>query len=421
MSKSCRLSLVAGLALSIAWLPEHAFAQVEQTNPDPNSTTAPIPDNNMDEALRASVRKVVVLPTPSPYPPTRSVTGSYRDETPGLVEGSLKGAEIGKGVGTEIGGIPIGIPFPILTLPGAIIGGISGETKQQIQEFRDRMTEDLRDAANHPLTNDALATNVFWGLKRLPGLDTKVLALNTAIPEDTDAVLYVSITDLAIDVQGKEALITTSASATLRRLSDGTDLFFTNVQYQDRDSLSNWTENESALWRTYSNFARQYIGREISARVFDRISLTHELRPSPTGTVKLVKGNAWQGQSKSKTPTLAWTLELGGGDAHAPWADSIGEDDIFYDIEIYDRNRPVYSAKRLPEPEHTIDTPLEPCKSYRWSVRPAYHVGNDTRFGDWMRVDAGLQTKNGMIGKAASAAPAYIYDFATLSLHCKAR
>ena len=414
------MPLVLIVVLGFELCSEPAFAQVEEAEPNHGPTAGMNTRQNMDETVRASIRKVVVLPTPSPYPPNKAVTGSYGEETPGLIEGGIKGSEIG-GVNTEIGGIPIGIPFPILRLPGAIIGGISGETKRQLQEFRDRMAEELRDAATHPLSNDALATNVFWGLKRLPGLEPKVLSLSTQVPEDTDAVLYVSLTDLTIDVQGKDAIVTTTANATLRRPSDGRDLYYANVQYQDRDTLEHWTQNNSALWKTYSNFARQFIGREITAEVFDRVALTHELKPRATKTVKSVKRDDWQGESKAKSPTLAWSLDLDGGDAHAPWADEIDEGAIFYDIEIYDRNRPVYTAKRVAEPTHVIGQPLEPCKTYRWSVRPVYQIGNEIKFGDWMRKDAGVETKGGRIGVAASVAPAYIYDFATLAIHCKAR
>lgn len=379
------------------------------------------PSHNMDEAVRSSITRLVVLPTPSPYPPNKLVTGSYGEQTPGLIEGGIAGSEIGKGIGTEVGGIPIGIPFPILTLPGAIIGGISGETKEQIQKFRDRMTEDLRDAASHPLSNDALATNVFWGLKRLPRPDTKVLALDASMPEDTDAVLYVSLTDLTIDVQGKDAIVTTSASATLRRITDGTDLYYTTVSYQDRDTLSNWTRDDSALWRVYSNFARQYISREITAEVFDRIALTHTLAPRETDTAKRVKKTDWQLKSDSTAPTLAWSLELAGGDAHARWADNIDEAAVLYDIEIYDGKRPVYTAKQVPGPSHTIGYALEPCQTYRWSVRPMYRFDDQVRFGDWMRADGGQQTHKGRAGVAASEAPAYLYDFATLTVGCGRR
>ena len=411
------LTLAPGLGLPV----EKALAQAEEREPEASSSAALSPQKHMEENLRASVRKVVVLPTPSPYPPNKAVTGSYGDVQPGLIEGGLKGSEIGKGVKKEIGPVSIGVPFPILTWPGAIIGGISGETKQQLQEFRDRMAEELRDAATHPLSNDSLATNVFWGLKRLPSLEPKVLSLSAQVPEDTDAILYVSVSDLTIDVQGKDAIVTTSATATLRRPSDGRDLYSANVHYQDRDTLSNWTKNDSALWKTYANFARQYLGREISAEVFDRVALRHELKPRATKTVKTVKRDEWRGESRSKNPTLAWSLELAGGDAHAPWADEIDEADIFYDLEIYDQNRPVYTAKRLPDPTHAISQPLEPCKTYRWGVRPSYQVGNSVKFGDWMRKNKGLQTEGGKVGIAASEAPAYIYDFASLTIHCKAR
>ncbi len=410
--------LTVTLTLLLLMVAPYALAATDASQAVPGT---PGPSRNMDEPVRASVTKLVVLPTPSPYPPNKAVTGSYGEETPGLIEGGLAGSEIGKGVGTEIGGIPIGIPFPILTLPGAIIGGISGETREQIQKFRDRLTDDLRDAATHPLSNDALATNVFWGLKRLPRPETKVLALEAPLPEDTDTVLYVSLTDLTIDVQGKEALITTSASATLRRITDGTDLYYTTVSYQDRDTLSNWTRDDSALWRTYSNFARQYISREIAAEVFDRVALTHTLMPRKTDTMKRVKRNDWRLESGSTTPTLAWDLELAGGDAHAPWADDIDEAAVLFDIEIYDGKRPVYTAKQVPGQTHTPGYALEPCRTYRWSVRPMYRFDDEVRFGDWMRADGGQQTRGGSVGVAASEAPAYLYDFATLTIACRRR
>lgn len=373
-------------------------------------------NTHMSEELRSSVKKVVVLPTDSPA--SQAVTGSYEDETKGLVDGAIAGSEIGKGVWKEVGGIPIGIPFPILTLPGALVGGISGATKRQIQEFRDELTGELANAASQPLTNDALASDVFWGIRRLPGLEPKIFALTTPIPGDTDAILYVSLTDVTINVDGTDAIITTSANATLRRLSDDTDLYHKQVQYQDRDDLSNWTRNDNALWRDYANFARHYIGREISAEVFDRVELKHELRPKETDSVARVKRNEWQGISRSTSPTLAWELTSSGGDSDGAWASAIGDADIAYDVEIYDTHRLVYAAKQVPDPRHTIAQELDACKTYRWSVRPSYKVGGDIRFGEWMRLNSRANTGNGNVGKQASMAPAYIQDFASLEIKC---
>ena len=391
----------------------------EATPEDPSVTAQPAPSalpTHLSEELRSSVKKVVVLPTMSPV--DRTVTGSYEQETTGLIDGAEAGSRIGRGAWTEIGGVPVGIPIPILTLPGALIGGISGATKREMQEFRDELTDELAKAASQPLSNEALASDVFWSIRRVPNLDSKLFALTTPIPEDTDAILYVNLTDLTIHIDGGDAVITTSAAATLRRLSDGEHLYENEVHYEDRDTLSSWTENENALWRDYANFARHYIGREISAEVFDRVELRHELRPQETDTVKRVKKNDWQGISRSSMPTLAWDLTLLGGDSYGAWTAEIDADDIAYDVEIYDMHRLVYSAKQVPESSHKVAEELKGCKSYRWSVRPSYRVGSDVKFGEWMRFSSDTYTGKANVGKKASAAPAYIQDFALLNIKC---
>ncbi|MGI9232075.1 MAG: hypothetical protein ACR2RD_00455 [Woeseiaceae bacterium] len=372
---------------------------------------------HLPEAVRASVKKVVVLPGQGPV--GQATTGSYDKNTDGLYAGMEKGADR-SGVGIEVGPVRTRYTIPILTFPLAVLGGISGKTQRDIQEFRDRLTEDLAKAASPPLTNDALASDVWWGLRQLPNLNSRVFARSTPIPEDTDAILYVGLENMTIDVQGKDAVITTTASATLRRLSDGEHLYEEEVQYQDRDTLANWTENENAIWHDYANFARHYIGREISAEVFDRVKLKHELKPLPTKSVKRVKKNDWQGVSKTSTPTLAWELKLLGGDDYGEWAGEISPSDISYDVEIYDMQRLVYSAKQVPQPSHAVAEEL-PCKALRWSVRPSYAVAGGRKFGEWMRYSSDTYNAKANVGRQASEAPAYIQDFPSLNLKCKKR
>jgi hypothetical protein len=136
-------------------------------------------------------------------------------------------------------------------------------------------------------------------------------------------------------------------------------------------------------------------------------------------TVKLAKKNVWQGSSKSLGPTLAWELKLLGGDSYGAWTDEIDESDIYYDVEIYDLHRPVYSRQQIQDPRHTVTVELDACQSYRWSVRPSYHVDGDIRYGEWMRSDTA--TGNGNVGMKASKAPAYIQDFAALDIKCSAK
>ena len=404
--------LAAGAAAFSAW------AISNPPGEEPEAALQPAAPSHMSEDARNSVRKIVVLPMPTPA--GQAVTGDYENETLGFGAGAAKGSEIGKGVQTEVGGIPVGFPVPILSLPGAIIGGISGYSKREMQEFRDGLTRDLAEAASQPLTNDAIASDVFWGLRNVPNVEPRLMAPATAIPEDTDAILYISLSDITINVQGKEAAIITSANATLRRVSDGSDIYKTDVEYQDRDTLSNWNEDDHALWHDYVNFAKHYLGREISAELFQRTALQEEIRPADSSTIKKVKKNDWAGISKTSTPTLAWELVLQGDDP-VSLASVISKAEIAYDVEIYDTDRLVYSANGIPTTSHAVLEELEPCKTYRWSVRPSFQLANGTKYGEWMRANAGEKTGNGKSGIAASVAPAYIYDFASLEIKCRRR
>ena len=286
-----RVSLTC--AALVLMLPVFAGAQDPNAQP---SSVAPVSDKLMSEQHRKAVKKVVVLPGRSPS--SGSVTGSYEKQTDGLLEGIGKGSEIGV-LRKDVTGIPVSIPIPILTIPGAIFGGLSGGIKRQIQDMRDAMTEELAESAESPLSNDALATDVFWRLRDVHGVQPKVLALTTPIPEDTDAVLYVSFSDASINVDGKIATITFTALATLRRYADGQYLYENQIFYEDTDTLENWTEDDNAAWHNYANYARHYVGREIVAELFERTLVRQELRPLATDTVSQVKKQVVERKEKS--------------------------------------------------------------------------------------------------------------------------
>ncbi len=411
--------VVSAVAIFIPGWAAQGQTSSEPSSSAPQSSPTQL-HTHMSEPLRSSVKKVVVIAGESPS--NQEITGTYDKETAGLLGGMNEGSRIGN-IPMEVGGVAVNIPIPILTIPGAIYGGLSGAAKRRIQDFRDELTDELAKAESGQLTNDGLALDVYSGIRKLPNLDAKLFAPTTPIPNDTDAILYVSFDQVEIDIQGEEAIITTSAKATLSRYSDGSDLYEKKVEYQDRDILENWTKDENALWRDYANFARYYFGHEIAAEVFDRVELRHELRPKKSDTVSLVKKNEWQGVSRSTSPTLAWELTLLDDNSYGSWTDTIDESDIYYDVEIYNNHRPVYSEKQVQEPRHTIAIELEACQTYRWSVRPSYHVGSEIKFGEWMRTnsDADPAPGNGIIGRSASVAPAYTQDFAVLEVKCGRR
>ncbi len=402
------------LVFSIAaLLPALAFSE-ESTQQ--LATLVQEPVKLMPEEHRATMKKVVVLPGRAPA--GGAVTGSYGKETLGLLDGVDKGLETVT-ITKEIGGIPIGYPIRILQVPAALIGGLIGATTRQVQDFRDALAADLVEGARTTLTNDALATDVFWSLREVPGLKPKVLALTTPIPEDTDAILYVSFSKSVIDIQQDEAVLTMSARATLRRMSDGEHIYEHEMHYSDKDTLKNWIRNDNAAWKDFAAYARHYLGREISAEIYERVKIKSDLRPRKTATVALVKKNAWQGVSKTTSPTLAWEHSLDDADSQQGWAKAISDADIAYDVEIYDKHQIVYGAKELTASQFTLDVELEACKTYWWSVRPSYRVGNEVRFGEWMRSNP--DAANGNNGNAAAEATAYIYDFASLEIKCGRR
>jgi hypothetical protein len=337
-----------------------------------------------------------------------------------MIDGANAGREFGR-IGTEVGGITVNYPVPILTIPGMIFGGLSGGSKRSIQDFRDALTEDLAASASVPLTNDALASDVFWSIRNMRTLEPKVLALDKTVPADTDAVLYVSLSEVGINIDEDVAIITTVAEATLQRISDGVRLYEERIQYQDSDTLSNWTKNDKAAWHAYANYARHFIGREIAAQIFERVELNHELDPAPSDGIKLVKKNPWRGVTKLTAPNLAWDFTLSGGNSYGPWGEEIDISKVSFDVEVYDYNQLVYSAKGIKAQNHTLELELEPCKTYFWSVRPNYPQGSGVKFGDWMRSSSNGKIARGNVGRAASVAAAYIQDFAALEVKCGRR
>jgi len=399
---------LALLVLSVACIPALVLAAKE-----PPPEVPPLvrdPDALMSEEIRAAVKRIVVLPGASLEDNT--ISGSYQEAT---LDGS---GPISVGgppqVVRDIYGIPVGLSFPIFSISSG--GGGSGGVSRKEQEFRDALTKELVKAADSPLSSDALATDVFWRLREVPALEPKIFATNIPIPEDTDAILFVRFSDSMIDVQGEFAFLTMSAIATLTRKSDAAVLYEHMVHYRDRDTLENWTKNNNEAWYDFSAFSRHYLAREIAAELYERVNVQTELRPRQTATALPVKDDVWNTVSNSSTPTFAWDFNLTDGELQPEWAKELDVTDVTYEFEIYDKHRIVYGARDLRESQYTIDMELEACKAYRWSVRPSFRVNGEQRYGEWMRSDP--DSANGNDGKAASFAPAYIYDFASLEIKC---
>ena len=74
---------------------------------------------------------------------------------------------------------------------------------------------------------------------------------------------------------------------------------------------------------------------------------------------------------------------------------------------------------------HVVPDHEELCGSYRWSVRPVFDDGSRVAYGEWMRLNPDPESepasRNGLVGRNASIAPAYTQDFASLNVKCRRR
>ena len=416
LTRLSTIGLLLLLAQNVASQTE-PFSIPQIPSAKPTLSWEPMPDN-----LRSEVTQLVVIASDAAA--KDSITGDYEKATPGFAGGVTKGADMGS-MSAEIGGVNVNFPVPILQLPGAVYGGVSGAMEREVQEFRDDLTEELADTQTHPLSNSGLALDIFQNVAALPGIKAKLVSAEATIPESTDAILYVGFSDFSIFVEKDEAILTVSAQVEMHRKSDGTVMYKRMMQYQDRDTLDNWTENDRALWHDYANFAAHHLARELSAETLAGIIVPHELLPIESESVRRDRKNEHRFVGKSWDPELAWSFELRDTETPSAATTKVAGAEVLYDVEIYDNHRLVYSRRRLADTTHVITAELEPCTVYRWSVRPSFQMDNEIAHGEWMRLaPESAETGNGrstLVGRNASIAPAYTQDFVQFKTKCGRR
>ena len=238
-------------------------------------------------------------------------------------------------------------------------------------------------------------------------------------------MLYVGFEDFKMDIQKSQATLILTARAELKRRSDGMSLYSRVIEYQDTDTLQNWTKNDLALWHDFGNFAAHYLSRELAGETFFRARVPDSLTPVATDSAKSDKKNPHRYLSKTPMPELAWKHVLLERNPDGTPATPIDPADIAYDIEVYSSHRLVYASRQIPTQSHVVGIELDCADDYRWSVRPTYLIGDDVTYGEWMRRDpddaGAAKGRNGLVGRNASIAPAYTQDFPELEIKCGKR
>lgn len=87
-------------------------------------------------------------------------------------------------------------------------------------------------------------------------------------------------------------------------------------------------------------------------------------------------------QLASTTPEFEWESFPRGYDI--PIGEAAGEvRDVIYDFRLYADGVVVYERSGLASPKHLLESPLEQCREYRWTVRARFRLGDSVRATEW--------------------------------------
>jgi hypothetical protein len=327
--------------------------------------------------LFADIKTVAVVP--AAMKPTLDVGGDYLKAIPSPGQAAAEStAEVANEMlGVMESGEFIDLVFedpriilaaPIMLPLAAIAGAITAKAQQQIQEMRDLKSANLVDNLEQTEPSDALAEVLETRMQRVPQVAAKLFAAGDVLPDRTDAILDINVTDMIVIVNGGNATLTTQATATLSRSGDDMAIFRKQYRYTVKESLSRWARNDYELLQDYGDGAKHHFARLISDEFFGKMRLRHVLRPVNSGNQQ----------------TLAWELILLGEAGPNAWANTISETDASFEIEIYDGSTLAFATNNLTTSRFELPEELEPCTSFHWTVRPIYQFEGTARAGEWM-------------------------------------
>jgi len=163
------------------------------------TTKLRFPHTHMEESVRDLIETVIVMPHTNDA--EMGVFGTYGRETTPVSRAAMDASILPLYVAIDIVQrtpnvlVPPEIIIPYLVLPWALAGATYAKIRQEIQEFRDDLADQLTKSASPPLANEAIAGDLYSQLRRVSGIDANVLAETTAVPLGTDVVLFVRFTD----------------------------------------------------------------------------------------------------------------------------------------------------------------------------------------------------------------------------------
>jgi hypothetical protein len=371
--------------------------------------------DHMPESIRSTISSVAVQPGETP--PVLQVGGDYGSELPSVGDAAAAGARDGANFTDDMitedprALLFVPIILPLAMIAGSVAGAAGGKIEQEVRKYRDGLTEEMLDESSPVLPSARLAAELERFVDSARGVEV-------ADTPDADASLTITLREIGVETEGKEAEMSATAQLVLQRTDNGETLYTHSISYKERDTLRNWTKNDNALWEQFTANARNYLARKAAAHLFETIAIRHVLRPTGNDSYKIKKaGLVWNGQARTDTPTLSWDFVLLGGDDFD--GTDIADNPARYDLEIYDGSRLVYAARDLDGPRHRVADPLPACKRLRWSVRPILQVNGKQRAAEWMRRASAAERAFGYEGATfGEGVREYMEGFAELKTRC---
>jgi len=365
------------------------------------------PADHMSEAIRQRARTVDVVADASK--PELRIGGDYGQQTMSVGEGASEGAASGVAfTGDMVTEDPRTIllaPFvlPIAVIAGSIAGASGAKVEQQVQKFRESLTDEIAAESAVPISGETIAELVDTRIDLVDGV--------TRDSDNADVELAIELREIEIATEDEDATVSVSATAVLRSKPGGDELYRKTFDYSERDSLRSWANGDDARWAGYTVNANHYLAAEIAADLFETVHVRNVLRPARTQTFS----GGWQGHITTPTPTLAWELFLLGGDEYR---DRINRADIRFDLRVFDAGRLIYEARGIEGTRHAVEDALPGCHSLRWSVRPVYRLDGTTRAGEWMSYRSGTD-KFTHQGASNPSKPEFWAYYAGIGAQCR--
>lgn len=101
----------------------------------------------------------------------------------------------------------------------------------------------------------------------------------------------------------------------------------------------------------------------------------------------------------SLQPALRWVAFPGRGDGASVGAVEAGRiANVSYELRLFDSRQEshwvpdtlIYERRQIPGPSHMVDTPLEPCGRYFWTVRARFELDGFARATEWAYTTLGM-------------------------------